>query len=89
MDDNEFRKFRKEALKYFTRGGHFFRRPDFSRPVQRVVDEAALKQRILKELYNNNEHKGRESTFIYIIDQYYWDGLYKEIKQYMKTYREC
>ena len=71
IDDKEFRRFRKEALKYFTRGGYLFRRPNSSRPTRRVVDEDALKQRILKELYNNSGYKGKENTFIRIVDRYY------------------
>ena len=80
MSDSEFKGFRKEALKYFTRGGHLFRRPDSSRPARRVVDNDVSRQRILKELHDDSGHKGKESTFIRIADRYYWDGLYKDVK---------
>ena len=43
MSDSEFKGFRKEALKYFTRGGHLFRRPNSSRPTRRVVNNDVLR----------------------------------------------
>ena len=89
MSDSEFRRFRREALNYFMRNGHLFRRPNTSKPARRVVDMDTQKQQILKELHDDSGHKGKESTYTRVSDRYYWDGMYKDVVRYVKTCSQC
>lgn len=89
MNNNDFRKLQKDALNYFTRDGHLFRRPGANRPSRRVVDNDRIKLQILQALHDDAGHRGRESTNQRIADRYFWEGQWKDVKEFIKTCEEC
>ena len=34
-------------------------------------------------------YRGREVTFRRIADRYFWDGMWRVVDKYVKTYEEC
>jgi hypothetical protein len=89
IPDEDWRRFRKNALKFLVKDGYLFRRPDKVNPVRRVVDLDEQRREILEELHDDGGHRGREGTFRRVADRYWWESMWKEVKQYVKTCREC
>jgi hypothetical protein len=40
-------------------------------------------------LYDNTRYKGRESTYQKVAKRYFWDGYYKDIKNFVLQYDRC
>ena len=63
MTTKEFRKFKTHALKHQVQNKTLFRRAGKHHPQTRVVDTEGERVLILKQLYNETGHRGRESTY--------------------------
>jgi hypothetical protein len=81
MSRGEFRSFRKRALKYAVIGKELYRRGSKNMPSRIVVDSLEKRSAILKDLHEENGHKGRESTYWRIFVRYYWEGCYEDTKK--------
>ena len=59
----DFRKFKNKALQFQVQDRTLFRRARKNTPQTRVVDSKEERALILRRLYNETGHKGRESTY--------------------------
>jgi hypothetical protein len=70
MSLKEFNKFKKEALKFKLQRDQFFRRNSKNVLMRRVIDDFEERQRILKQLHDESDHRDRENTYKRIADRY-------------------
>jgi hypothetical protein len=89
LDNDEFRRFQRDSANFFVRGGHLFRKPTANRPSRRVIDNDAEKLRVLQAMHDDAGHFGRESTNQRVSDRYFWEGQYRDVKEFVKTCPEC
>jgi hypothetical protein len=89
LGGRQFTKFKKEATKFLVKDGELFRRGSKSIPLRRVVDGEADKQEIITYQHDHSGHRGVEATYRRVANLYWWDGLYKDVKKYCTTCRNC
>lgn len=89
MEGKEYVKFKKNALKYFVKNGHLFRRADNVNPVRRVIDDVDVRMEVLKAMHDDAGHRGREGTFRRVADRYFWSEMWKTVREYVKTCEQC
>jgi hypothetical protein len=70
MSLKEFNKFKKKALKFKLQKDQFFRRNSKNVLMKRVIDDFEERQRILKQLHDENDHRDKEDIYKKIIDRY-------------------
>jgi hypothetical protein len=85
MDRKAFRAFRAEAHRYVLKDRHLFRRASKNIPMRCVVDSAVQRKRILKNLHDEGGHRGRKSTYRRVANKYWWKGLNKDVKEFVRT----
>ena len=71
MGRREFRSFRKRALRYAVMDKQLYRVGSKNIPSRIVIDSPERRAEILRELHNENGHKGRESTYYKVASRYY------------------
>ncbi|KAK5788043.1 hypothetical protein VI817_010539 [Penicillium citrinum] len=85
-----FRAFKKHALMFVVQGDHLFRRPkQRGALLQRVLDNEKERKRIVASCHDELAHKGREATYCLMKTRYYWEGMYKAVKHYIRTCPNC
>ena len=89
MNRKAFRKFKSWALQFLVRDRQLFKRANKNVPLRRVVDETEDQQKILKQLHDEDEHKGREGTYRRVADRYWWRNLYKDCERYVASCDVC
>jgi hypothetical protein len=89
MSLKKFNKFKKKAFKFKLQRDQFFRRNSKNVLMKRVIDDFEERQRILKQLHDENDHRNRENIYKRIIDRYWWDNLYDDFQKYVKTCSQC
>ena len=89
MGTKEFRKWRKEALKYKVQDRHLFRRNTKNIPLRRVIDDIKEQEEIMISLHDETGHRGREGTYRRIADRYWWTHMYEEVRNYVKSCERC
>lgn len=89
MSTKEFNKFKKKTAGFLVRDGHLFKKPGKLAPIMRVVDEEADRARILAELHDKSGHRGREGTYRKIAERYWWDALWRDVKDYVRRCAAC
>jgi hypothetical protein len=70
MSLKEFNKFKKKILKFKFQRNQFFRRNSKNVFMKRVIDDFEERQRILKQLHDENDHRNKENIYKRIIDRY-------------------
>jgi hypothetical protein len=70
MSLKEFNKFKKKALRFKLQRNQFFRRNSKHVLMKRVIDDFEERQRILKQLHDENDHRDREDIYRRIADRY-------------------
>ena len=71
----EFRLFKKKALRYIVRDRQLFLTASKNIPSRLVVDSDERKAKIVRELHDESGHKGRESTYRKVADRYSAFGI--------------
>lgn len=89
MKTSDFAKFKRRALGFVIRNRHLFRRASKNIPMRRVVDDETQRFNVIKELHDQNGHRGRESTYRRVADRYWWDNLRKDVKSHVKPCEAC
>ncbi len=85
----EFNKFKKKTLRFKLQKDQLFRRNSKNVFMKRVIDDFEERQRILKQLHDESDHRDRENTYKKIIDRYWWDDLYDDVQKYVKICSQC
>jgi hypothetical protein len=89
MTLKKFNKFKKTALKFKFQRDQFFRRNSKNVSMRRMIDDLDERQRILKQLHDENDHRDKEDIYKRIIDRYWWDDLYDDAQKYVKICSQC
>ncbi len=89
MSIPEFRKFKREALRHGVHGRKLWRLPTKGMPTRLVIDDEKARSQILHAVHNESRHRGRESTYHRVSQRYFWNGCYKDVKEYVQTCEEC
>ena len=89
VSQSDFKNFRKKALQYLVQDGHLFRRQGRNVPLRRVVDPPDERNQIIQSLHDESGHRGKNGTFTKVSQRYWWENLYRDIKDYVKTCSEC
>jgi hypothetical protein len=89
MTLKEFNKFKKKVLRFKLQKNQFFRRNSKNVFMKRVIDDFEKRQRILKQLHDENDHRDKKKTYKRIINRYWWNNLYDDSQKYVKTCSQC
>jgi hypothetical protein len=89
MTLKEFNKFKKKILRFKFQKNQFFRRNSKNVSMRRVIDDLDERQRILKQLHDENDHRDKENIYKRIIDRYWWNDLYDDAQKYVKICSQC
>jgi hypothetical protein len=84
-----FRQFKKKAIRHAVQDRLLFRKENKNIPSRLVIDSGEEQAKIIKALYDDSGHKGRESTYQKIADRYYWEGCYAMTKAYVLGCKIC
>jgi hypothetical protein len=89
MSLKEFNKFKKKVLKFKLQKDQFFRRNSKNVLMRRVIDDLEERQRILKQLHDESDHRDKENIYKRITDRYWWNDLYDDAQKYVKICSQC
>ncbi len=89
MTLKEFNKFKKKALRFKLQRDQLFRRNSKNVSMKRVIDDFEERQRILKQLHDESDHRDKEDIYRRIADRYWWDNLYDDSQKYVRTCPQC
>jgi hypothetical protein len=89
LSSEERRKIRRNARHFRIIQGVLWMKPSGDRPLRRVVDDPTYQQEIITSLHDESGHRGVEGTWRKVASRYYWDGIYKDVKEHVRTCREC
>jgi len=71
MSALEFRRFKREALKYKVYRRKLWRLPTKGMPIKLVVNKEEMRAQILRDVHNQSGHKRRESTYYRLSQRYF------------------
>jgi Integrase zinc binding domain/RNase H-like domain found in reverse transcriptase/Reverse transcriptase (RNA-dependent DNA polymerase)/Chromo (CHRromatin Organisation MOdifier) domain len=90
MSRSAFRDFRRRATRFLVQDGILYRRAVKGTPLRRVVDQPERKVELVRQFHDNTLcHRGREATYHIVADKFWWDSMFSEISQYVRTCSEC
>ncbi len=89
MSLKEFNKFKKKILRFKFQKNQLFRRNSKNVLMKRVIDNFEERQWILKQLYDENNHRDKKNIYKKIIDRYWWNDLYDDAQKYVKICSQC
>jgi hypothetical protein len=70
MSLKEFNKFKKKTFKFKLQRNQFFRRNSKNVLIKKMIDELEKRQRILKQLYDENNHRNKKNIYRRIMNRY-------------------
>jgi hypothetical protein len=70
MSLKKFNKFKKKVLRFKLQKDQFFRRNSKNVFMRRVIDDLEKRQRILKQLHDESDHRDKKNIYKKIIDRY-------------------
>jgi hypothetical protein len=89
MSLKEFNKFKKKILKFKLQRNQLFRRNSKNVFMKKVIDDLEKRQRILKQLHDESDHRDKKNIYKRIINRYWWNDLYDDVQKYVKTCSQC
>ena len=89
LDRREFRKFKNWTLQFFVRDRHLFKRVTKNILLWRVIDKAENQTIILKQFYDESEHREREKIYRRVTNRYWWRNLYRNYEKYIVNCESC
>ena len=86
----QFRAFRTKARKYFVKGGKLWLLPTrYRRGPALVVDDTLTQQAIIRSCHKSQGHRGREVTFRWLRDRYWWGTLWNDVSEALTSCPRC
>jgi hypothetical protein len=70
MSLKKFNKFKKKAFRFKLQRDQLFRRNSKNVLMRRVIDDLEERQRILKQLHDESDHRDKKDIYKRIIDRY-------------------
>ena len=90
--NEDFRRIRKKAYKYFLKDGYLWKHPKKRKGAPlRVVCKREEQQMLIVEFHDSAwaGHRGIWATFTKLKEKYWWPGFYKDVASYVETCKEC
>lgn len=81
--------FKKEASYFCVQHETLWRRPERNFLQRRVIDKLEARRNAIRDLHAKYGHRGRDSTYHRIAQQYWWKGMYRDIKEAVKCCPQC
>ena len=85
----EFHKFKNWVLQSFVRDKHLFKRINKNVLLQKIINKTENQIRILKQFYNEDEHREREQIYQHVTNKYRWRSFYRDCKKHVVNYKSC
>ncbi len=86
---NERRALIRGRMHFMVRQGALWRRPERDNPHRRVVDDQEEQRRLIQNLHTELGHRGLEVTFKRISTGYWWKGMYKDVREALRSCLDC
>ncbi|KAF7371577.1 Retrovirus-related Pol polyprotein from transposon 17.6 [Mycena venus] len=83
------KQFVKRAKRFFLLSGYLWMHGTQGHPPRRVIVDLERRRDILAEGHNNVGHTGRDSTFRYLWERYYWPNLYDDVAMFVRSCLVC
>jgi Integrase zinc binding domain/Integrase core domain len=81
--DEDFKKLRRKAFKYFVWRGYLYRRNKPGYPPRRVLGTKEDRREALEASHEASGHRGPDTTFARLMERYFWDGMYEDLRKYV------
>src|SRR5258706_8252971 len=81
----KYLQFQRYATKFLLQEGVLFRCYKPNMPPKRVIWDPDECNRIIRELHDQNRHKGRQGTYSKVTLRYWWPGQYRDVEAFVKT----
>jgi len=88
MTGKQFDSFRQYALRFLVEEEQLFRRAKPGMPPRRVIWDQNEQKDIISQLHNESGHRGKKGFYEKVALRYWWKGLYRDVKKWVKTYEE-
>ncbi|KAJ6110929.1 hypothetical protein N7486_003164 [Penicillium sp. IBT 16267x] len=90
MPIRRYKTFKNHACDFVVQGEHLFHRgKGLNLPLRRVLDQLETRKRVIVAAHDELGHKGRESTYHLLKLRYWWEGLYSQVSEYVRTCPKC
>ena len=89
LNRKKFRKFKNWALQFLVRDRHLFKQVNKNVLLQKVIDKTENQAIILKQLHDENEHRGRKEIYRRVTNKYWWRNLYRNCKKHVVNCESC
>ncbi|KAJ5675385.1 protein SEY1 [Penicillium macrosclerotiorum] len=90
MPRSQFYTFKKKALQFAVQGEYlFYRGRGVNLPLRRVLDTEEDRQRVLKGAHDEIGHREREATYHLLKLRYWWEGMYTNTAEFVRSYIPC
>ncbi|CAI6342054.1 unnamed protein product [Periconia digitata] len=86
MDPRKARAWRKNALTFFAKDGHLFKKSSRNMAIRRVVDHPSLRVLLIWEIHRQIGHRGINAVATVIAQRYHWRNIWEDTK---RTLRQC
>ncbi|KAH6721994.1 hypothetical protein BKA61DRAFT_467328, partial [Leptodontidium sp. MPI-SDFR-AT-0119] len=86
---SEYYRFKSQALQYFVREGHLYRRADNKLLIRLVINGKLERYRVISECHKESGHRGPELTYYRLAKRFFWRGAFEEYKVFCKTCEDC
>uniref|UniRef100_A0A8H7K1Q3 Integrase zinc-binding domain-containing protein n=1 Tax=Bionectria ochroleuca TaxID=29856 RepID=A0A8H7K1Q3_BIOOC len=88
MTNEEYRSLRKKVKLFFWEGNHLWRRVG---PMQsrKVIGTETQQRKIIEAAHTYVGHKGRDATYGWIKEGYWWKNLYDSIAVHLRACEKC
>ena len=89
LNRKKFHKFKNWALQFLVRDRHLFRRVNKNVLLRKVIDKTEDQAIILKQLHDENEHRGRKEIYRRVTNKYWWRNFYRDCEKYVVNCESC
>ena len=76
-------------MQFLVRDRHLFKRVNKNVLLRKVIDKTENQAIILKQLHDENEHRGRKEIYRRVTDKYWWRNLYRDCEKYIVSCESC
>jgi hypothetical protein len=83
------RVLRRNSRKFIVSQGLLWAKAGADRLLRRVVDNPDQQQGILRQMHDESGYRGREGTWRKVWSCYFWNNMFKDAEQYVKTCEQC
>ena len=89
LDWKKFYKFKNWVLQFLVGYRHLFKRINKNVSLWRIIDKTENQTIILKQLHDENGHRGRERIYRRSINKYWWRNLYRNCEKHVVNCESC